>query len=82
MTIAVDGSLYRFHPRFHNLMCLKIKELVRPGLKFKLCLSHDGSGKGAALTAAVSLRLRHLKPLPTDTGSLAFLNVDTVTVKA
>ena len=33
MTIAVDGSLYRFHPRFHNLMCLKMKELVKPGLK-------------------------------------------------
>jgi len=61
MTIAVDGSLYRFHPRFHNLMCLKIKELVKPGLKFKLTLSHDGSGKGAALTAAVSLRLRNMK---------------------
>ncbi|XP_055865041.1 hexokinase-1-like isoform X2 [Biomphalaria glabrata] len=61
MTIAVDGSLYRFHPRFHNLMCLKIKELVKPGLKFKLSLSHDGSGKGAALTAAVSLRLRNMK---------------------
>ncbi|GFS01810.1 catenin (Cadherin-associated protein), alpha 3 [Elysia marginata] len=28
---------------------------------FKLSLSHDGSGKGAALTAAVSLRLRNLK---------------------
>jgi len=61
MTIAVDGSLYRFHPRFHNLMCLKIKELVKPGLKFKLTLSSDGSGKGAALTAAVSLRLRNMK---------------------
>ncbi|KAL8618135.1 hypothetical protein ACOMHN_034362 [Nucella lapillus] len=61
ITIAVDGSLYRFHPRFHNLMCLKIQELVKPGLKFKLSLSHDGSGKGAALTAAVSLRLRNMK---------------------
>ena len=33
MTIAVDGSLYRFHPRFHNLMTLKIQELVKRGLK-------------------------------------------------
>ncbi|XP_041370918.1 hexokinase-1-like isoform X2 [Gigantopelta aegis] len=61
MTIAVDGSLYRFHPRFHNLMSLKIKELVHNGLKFKLSLSHDGSGKGAALVAAVAMRLRSLK---------------------
>lgn len=57
MTIAIDGSLYRFHPRFHNLMVLKIKELVNPGHKFKLTLSHDGSGKGAALVAAVATRL-------------------------
>jgi len=71
MTIAVDGSLYRFHPRFHNLMCLKIKELVRPGLKFKLSLSHDGSGKGAALTAAVSLRLRNLKHSPENHNNVA-----------
>ncbi|CAG5133645.1 unnamed protein product [Candidula unifasciata] len=76
MTIAVDGSLYRFHPRFHNLMCLKIKELVKPGLKFKLCLSHDGSGKGAALTAAVSLRLRDLLALPTDSNALNLLSKD------
>ena len=36
MTIAVDGSLYRFHPRFHNLMVLKIQELIKPGLKVLL----------------------------------------------
>ncbi|XP_048745632.1 hexokinase-2-like isoform X1 [Ostrea edulis] len=61
MTIAVDGSLYRFHPRFHNLMVLKIQELVNPGHKFKLVLSHDGSGKGAALVAAVATRLQDKK---------------------
>ncbi|KAH3708583.1 hexokinase-2-like isoform X2 [Dreissena polymorpha] len=61
MTIAVDGSLYRFHPRFHNLMVLKIQELIKKGLKFKLALSHDGSGKGAALVAAVAMRLRDNK---------------------
>ena len=33
-------------------------------MQFKLCLSHDGSGKGAALTAAVSLRLRNTKFSP------------------
>uniref|UniRef100_A0A0B6ZZ59 Phosphotransferase n=1 Tax=Arion vulgaris TaxID=1028688 RepID=A0A0B6ZZ59_9EUPU len=82
MTIAVDGSLYRFHPRFHNLMCLKIKELVKPGLKFKLSLSHDGSGKGAALTAAVSLRLRTLKTLPPDNNPLNLLTQETVSVRA
>ncbi|XP_005098485.2 hexokinase type 2 [Aplysia californica] len=78
MTIAVDGSLYRFHPRFHNLMCLKIKELVKPGLKFRLSLSHDGSGKGAALTAAVSLRLRNLKNVEEN----GFTQPEMVSVKA
>ncbi|KAL8613116.1 hypothetical protein ACOMHN_035057 [Nucella lapillus] len=61
ITIGVDGSLYRFHPRFRNLMTLKIQELINPGLRFKLSLSDDGSGKGAALTAAVSMRLRNTK---------------------
>lgn len=65
-TIAVDGSLYRFHPRFHNLMCLKMKELVKPGRKFRLELSHDGSGKGAALVAAVAIRLREEKKILVD----------------
>ncbi|CAI9739073.1 hexokinase-2-like isoform X1 [Octopus vulgaris] len=54
VTVAIDGSLYRFHPRFHNLMSLKIQELVDPSYKFKLVLSHDGSGKGAAIVAAVT----------------------------
>ncbi|GAB1607890.1 hexokinase-2-like [Argonauta hians] len=54
ITVAIDGSLYRFHPRFHNLMSLKIQELVNPRYKFKLVLSHDGSGKGAAIVAAVT----------------------------
>ncbi|KAK3765894.1 hypothetical protein RRG08_002140 [Elysia crispata] len=82
MTIAVDGSLYRFHPRFHNLMCLKIKELVKPGLKFKLSLSHDGSGKGAALTAAVSLRLRNLKMTTSGEENGKNLATQTISVKA
>jgi hexokinase len=57
ITVAVDGSLYRFHPHFHDLMMQKIAQLLSPGLKFQLMLSEDGSGKGAALVAAVSNRL-------------------------
>ncbi len=33
VTVAVDGSLYRFHPLFHDLMMQKITELLNPGLK-------------------------------------------------
>jgi hexokinase len=31
--VAVDGSLYRFHPHFHDLMEEKIRQLVNPGIK-------------------------------------------------
>lgn len=35
VTVAVDGSLYRFHPHFHDLMEEKIQQLVKPGIKVK-----------------------------------------------
>ena len=31
VTVAVDGSVYRFHPHFHDLMVEKIQQLVNPG---------------------------------------------------
>jgi len=58
VTVAVDGSLYRFHPHFHNLMMKMTKELVSNDKKVEMMLSEDGSGKGAALVAAVSHRMR------------------------
>ena len=33
VTVAVDGSLYRFHPHFHELMMEKIQDLLNPGIK-------------------------------------------------
>lgn len=33
VTVGIDGSVYRFHPQFHNLMMEKIGELVNPGIK-------------------------------------------------
>ncbi|CAH0683152.1 unnamed protein product [Spodoptera exigua] len=56
VTVGIDGSVYRFHPHFHTLMCEKISQLVRPGIQFDLMLSEDGSGRGAALVAAVACR--------------------------
>ena len=32
VTVAVDGSVYRFHPHFHDLMVEKIGQLVKPGI--------------------------------------------------
>jgi len=59
ITVAVDGSLYRFHPKFHDFMMKKISELTKH--KFTLVLSQDGSGRGAAFVAAVLMRLRQQK---------------------
>ncbi|XP_055371114.1 hexokinase type 2 [Condylostylus longicornis] len=56
VTVGVDGSVYRFHPKFHDLMVSKMRELVKPHIKFDLMLSEDGSGRGAALVAAVASR--------------------------
>ncbi|KAF5273061.1 hypothetical protein FQR65_LT04803 [Abscondita terminalis] len=58
VTVGIDGSVYRYHPHFHNLMMEKIGELVKPNIKFDLMLSEDGSGRGAALVAAVACRKR------------------------
>ncbi|XP_011506332.1 PREDICTED: hexokinase type 2-like isoform X1 [Ceratosolen solmsi marchali] len=52
VTVGVDGSVYRFHPHFHDLMVEKISMLQQ--YKFDLMLSEDGSGRGAALVAAVA----------------------------
>lgn len=32
VTVAVDGSVYRLHPHFHDLMVEKIRQLVNPGI--------------------------------------------------
>jgi len=55
-TVGVDGSVYRHHPHFHNIMVRKIRELTDPKYSFDLMLSEDGSGRGAALVAAVAHR--------------------------
>jgi hexokinase len=56
ISIAVDGSLYRFHPKFHDLMVEKMTELLPSNYKFKFILSEDGSGRGAAIVAAVATK--------------------------
>ncbi|CAG0897266.1 unnamed protein product [Darwinula stevensoni] len=49
---AVDGSLFRHHPHFARIMQEKTQQLLGPGTEVELCLSEDGSGRGAALVAA------------------------------
>lgn len=33
ITVAVDGSVYRFHPYFHSVMVEAITKVIQPGLK-------------------------------------------------
>lgn len=54
VTVGVDGSVYRFHPMFKENMDKRIKELTNHNINFDLMLSDDGSGRGAALIAAVA----------------------------
>ncbi|CAG2119311.1 unnamed protein product, partial [Medioppia subpectinata] len=55
--IAIDGSLYKKHPKLHKLMTDFIGELI-PNRKFELFLAEDGSGKGSAFIAAVAAKHR------------------------
>jgi len=55
-TVAVDGSVYKFHPHFHSLLEEKTQQLMKPEFKFDIKLSEDGSGRGAALVAAVATK--------------------------
>ena len=52
VTIAVDGSVFRYHPHFANVMQSRIAQLMGTEFKVDLMLSSDGSGRGAALVAA------------------------------
>ncbi|KAJ8965326.1 hypothetical protein NQ314_004212 [Rhamnusium bicolor] len=56
ITVGIDGTLYRFHPHMHTQIIEKMKELMDPSIKYQLMLSEDGSGRGAALIAAVAAK--------------------------
>ncbi|CAG0902063.1 unnamed protein product [Cyprideis torosa] len=56
-SIAVDGSLYKYHPRLRFLMEYYMQRMTRPDIKFKFIQAEDGSGKGAGLMAAIARRL-------------------------
>lgn len=54
VVVGIDGSVYRFHPKFDAYMRSAIRKLIHPNIEFELMLSEDGSGRGAALVAAVA----------------------------
>ncbi|KAJ6224186.1 hypothetical protein RDWZM_002731 [Blomia tropicalis] len=57
--IAVDGSVYRKHPRIHQLMTDFINNLVDDHTKqIEIIEAEDGSGKGAGIVAALACKLK------------------------
>ncbi|XP_017018685.1 hexokinase type 2 [Drosophila kikkawai] len=56
VAIAVDGSVYRYHPTYPSMLEHHMKKLLKPGVKFELVCSEDGSGRGAALAAATTVK--------------------------
>lgn len=58
--VGVDGSMFKYHPHFHSIMAKKTKELTHPMYKFQLMFSEDGSGRGAAIVAAVACKRRRI----------------------
>ncbi|CAD7013372.1 unnamed protein product [Ceratitis capitata] len=51
--IGVDGTVYRCHPNFDGYMRETLDRFVDKDYKYDMMLSEDGSGRGAALVAAV-----------------------------
>lgn len=58
--VGVDGSMFRFHPHFRTIMANKTRELTNPLYKFQLMFSEDGSGRGAAIGAAIACKKRRI----------------------
>lgn len=56
VAVAVDGSVFKHHPRIAKLMN-KYIALLAPAHQFSLMIAEDGSGKGSALTAAIAARM-------------------------
>ncbi|NXN53993.1 HXK3 protein, partial [Rynchops niger] len=55
VTVGVDGTLYKVHPCFSQHLQKMLQELA-PNCTVTFLQSEDGSGKGAALVAAVACR--------------------------
>ncbi|NWI63084.1 HXK3 protein, partial [Todus mexicanus] len=62
VTVGVDGTLYKMHPHFSKEL-QKMLEYLAPNCNVTFLLSEDGSGKGAALVAAVASRGTNSQPL-------------------
>lgn len=41
VTVGIDGSVYRYHPHFHNLMMEKIRQLVNPHINVSNLINYN-----------------------------------------
>jgi len=58
-TIAVDGSLYEKHPGFSINMRSALREIFgKKSSRINIVLSKDGSGRGAAVIAAIASNIK------------------------
>jgi len=58
ITVGVDGTVYKKHPTFADMMDSMTRSLCsEANIEVDFALSYDGSGKGAALVTAVADRL-------------------------
>ncbi|NXU98768.1 HXK1 protein, partial [Cettia cetti] len=55
-TVGIDGGLYKTHPKYAKRLHKAVRRLV-PTCDVRFLLSEGGSGRGAALVAAVARRL-------------------------
>uniref|UniRef100_A0A3P8VPC5 Hexokinase-2 n=1 Tax=Cynoglossus semilaevis TaxID=244447 RepID=A0A3P8VPC5_CYNSE len=58
VTVGVDGTLYKTHPHFSNVIRETVEDLA-PQCQVTFYKSEDGSGKGAALITAVACRVQN-----------------------
>jgi len=62
ITVGVDGTVYKKHPTFADMMDSMTQSLCKSqSIEVDFALSYDGSGKGAALVTAVADRLLKAK---------------------
>ncbi|XP_062127832.1 hexokinase type 2 [Drosophila sulfurigaster albostrigata] len=58
VVVGIDGSVYRYHPKFDTYIRNTMQKLVKSDKEFDIMLSEDGSGRGAALVAAVASKTK------------------------
>ncbi|KAI1280501.1 Hexokinase type 2 [Halotydeus destructor] len=56
VAIGYDGAVIKKHPKFLDRLTSQMKDLMGDKHSFELMLSEDGSGRGAAVVAAVTYR--------------------------